>query len=210
MLIGRKPPSGVFVGPFSATRRSRIDSITRSGSGVPSRSQVSKPASWTSHSISTPVASSARRAASVTSGPTPSPGIRVTRWAMPARLLARDQVHDAVLGEPAYVCLGVRAERRDLLAAVQRLQDLELGLIERQRRLTAPDLRLADLEVVATVEMVELLELARRLHDCAADVAVRLQQLPRPALALDRVRVLAERVVVEVVELQVEVHRPRR
>src|SRR4029078_11573113 len=100
-----------------------------------------------------------RRAAWVPPGPTPSPGIRVTRWAMPARLPLRDEVHDALLGEPAYVCLGVRAERRPLLAAVPRLQDLDLRLVERQRRVTAPDLGLAHLEVIAAGEVRELVEL---------------------------------------------------
>ena len=40
------------------------------------------PASTTSHSNSMPVASRTRRVASASSGPMPSPGIRVTRWAM--------------------------------------------------------------------------------------------------------------------------------
>ena len=39
---------------------------------------------WTSHSNATPEASRTRRVASASSGPMPSPGIRVTRWAMPA------------------------------------------------------------------------------------------------------------------------------
>src|SRR5688572_4070078 len=37
------------------------------------------PASWKSHSNSTPVASSTRRVASASSGPVPSPGMKVTR-----------------------------------------------------------------------------------------------------------------------------------
>src|SRR5262245_16362751 len=40
------------------------------------------PASTTSQSNSMPVASRTRRVASASSGPIPSPGIRVTRWAM--------------------------------------------------------------------------------------------------------------------------------
>src|SRR4051812_19299741 len=40
---------------------------------------TSAPAGWTSQSKSTPVASSTRRVASVSSGPVPSPGISVTR-----------------------------------------------------------------------------------------------------------------------------------
>src|SRR5712664_4062822 len=48
--------------------------------GVPYFSITPRPAFWTSHSNCTPVASSTRRVASLTSGPTPSPGIIVTRW----------------------------------------------------------------------------------------------------------------------------------
>src|SRR5207302_1962557 len=49
------------------------------GIGVPYCSMTPSPAFWTSHWNSTRVASSTRRVASLTSGPTPSPGIRVTR-----------------------------------------------------------------------------------------------------------------------------------
>src|SRR5215218_3171212 len=41
---------------------------------------TSLPASWTSQSNSTPLASSTRRVASASSGPVPSPGMKVTRW----------------------------------------------------------------------------------------------------------------------------------
>src|SRR2546425_11164302 len=47
--------------------------------GVPYFSITPRPAFWTSHSNCTPVASSTLRVASLTSGPTPSPGIKVTR-----------------------------------------------------------------------------------------------------------------------------------
>jgi hypothetical protein len=78
----RKPdPTGVVIGPLIATRESRIRSRTRSGSVVPSRASASAPASSTTHSIGTPVASSTRRVASETSGPMPSPGMRVTKCA---------------------------------------------------------------------------------------------------------------------------------
>src|SRR5829696_2639418 len=62
-----------------ATPRSRIEASVRSGSGLPSDSYTSTPASWKSQSNSTPVASSTRRVASASSGPVPSPGIKVTR-----------------------------------------------------------------------------------------------------------------------------------
>ena len=72
-------PTGVVIGPFNATRERRMDSSTRSGSGVPSPSITPAPASCTSHSTSTPVAATTSRAASATSGPIPSPGTSVTR-----------------------------------------------------------------------------------------------------------------------------------
>ena len=81
-MTERKPvPIGVVIGPLSATRFSRTDASVDSGSGVPSASITSTPACRTSHSNGTPVASSTRRVASVSSGPVPSPGISVTRWA---------------------------------------------------------------------------------------------------------------------------------
>src|SRR5262245_17054909 len=76
---------GVVIGPLSATPVSRIASSTSSGRGVPPyRSITSAPASRTSQSKSTPVASRTRRVASVSSGPVPSPGMSVTRWATAA------------------------------------------------------------------------------------------------------------------------------
>src|SRR5437868_2279698 len=82
-LTERKPPpTGVVIGPFSATPASRIASRTSGGSGLPPYwSITSAPASRTSQSNSTPVASRARRVASVSSGPVPSPGMSTTRWA---------------------------------------------------------------------------------------------------------------------------------
>src|SRR2546423_3358442 len=101
-------------------------------------------------------------------------------------------------GEPARGLWGAWAEGRGFLAAVERLQDLELLLAERQR-VAAPDLRLTHLKRVAAVEMRELLELARRLHDRVIQVAVAAKHLARALLAFGRRRILAERVVVEVV-----------
>jgi len=79
-LTERNPlPIGVVIGPLSATRFFRTDSRTSSGSGVPRARIAFSPASTTSQSIETPVASVTTRAAFVTSGPIPSPGIMVTR-----------------------------------------------------------------------------------------------------------------------------------
>ena len=84
-LTERKPvPIGVVIGPFSATPFSLTESSVSSGSGVPASSITSTPACRTSQSSSTPVASRTRRVASVSSGPVPSPGMRVTRWPMGA------------------------------------------------------------------------------------------------------------------------------
>src|SRR5213592_3485091 len=82
-LTERKPPpTGVVIGPFSATPFRRIDSRVAGGSGLPAFSSItSVPACSTSQSNATPVASSTRRVASVSSGPVPSPGISVTRCA---------------------------------------------------------------------------------------------------------------------------------
>ena len=56
-LTLRKPePTGVVMGPLSPTPLARIDSMTRSGSGVPSDAIVVSPASWTSQSKPMPVA----------------------------------------------------------------------------------------------------------------------------------------------------------
>src|SRR4051812_12426373 len=89
-LTERKPPpTGVVIGPLIATPVRRIDSSVVSGSGLPPCwSITSAPACWSSHSNSTPVASRTRRVASTSSGPVPSPGIRVTACAMRAAMLA--------------------------------------------------------------------------------------------------------------------------
>src|SRR4051794_22766284 len=84
------PPTGVVIGPLSATPFCLIDSSVSSGSGFPPWSAMaSSPAGRTSHSNSTPVASRTRRVASVSSGPVPSPGISVTRCGIGAGLYRR-------------------------------------------------------------------------------------------------------------------------
>src|ERR1700676_211807 len=73
-------PIGVVIGPLRATLFLRIEASTCSGSGVPNSAIDASPACWTSQSNSTPVASMTRTVASQISGPTPSPGMRVTGW----------------------------------------------------------------------------------------------------------------------------------
>src|SRR5579859_5717066 len=76
------------MGPLSATLVLRIESRTCGGSGVPNSLTARSPACWTSQSNCTPVASRTRTVASQISGPTPSPGTRVTAClATPLRLL---------------------------------------------------------------------------------------------------------------------------
>ena len=77
----RKPvPTGVVMGAFRRKRVRRKLASVGSGNGVPQRAMTSTPASCTSQWMSTPVASTQRRAASASSGPTPSPVINVTSW----------------------------------------------------------------------------------------------------------------------------------
>ena len=77
-LTERKPPAiGVTIGPFNATLLRLIDSKVELGKSWPHFSSASCPAIAASHSISTPVASMHLLAARVTSGPIPSPGIKV-------------------------------------------------------------------------------------------------------------------------------------
>ena len=79
LTLGKPLPIGVPIGPLSAIRFRVIESRTRCGSGVPDWSTVVVPASSRSHSIARSVRSSSWATASVTSGPMPSPGIRVMR-----------------------------------------------------------------------------------------------------------------------------------
>src|SRR5258708_17665324 len=70
-------PIGVVTGPFSATLFLFTDSRSCGGSDWPKRLNAITPASCGSHAISRPAAVKMRTTASVTSGPIPSPGIRV-------------------------------------------------------------------------------------------------------------------------------------
>src|SRR5262245_59236282 len=105
---------GVVTGPFSATLFRLIDSSRSPGSEWPWRLNAMTPASWRSHSMSTPVAWKMRMTAAVTSGPMPSPGMSVTTCAMEVcrlRLLFRQPV-----GEPSRD----RFEQRAVVGAERR------------------------------------------------------------------------------------------
>ena len=79
----RKPlPTGVVIGPLIATLVRRIESSTCCGSGVPYSSITSRPASCTSQTMGTLVAAITVSSAAASSGPVPSPGIRVTVYVM--------------------------------------------------------------------------------------------------------------------------------
>src|SRR5262245_19514835 len=108
------------MGPLIATLFARMDSSTCSGRGVPYLSMTSAPASWTSQSNSTPVASSTRRVASDSSGPTPSPGMNVTRWTMnPLLHVMRGPAGPPRLEEPP--------ERAVVVATAPRTHSSRLG-----------------------------------------------------------------------------------
>src|SRR6266481_6566751 len=80
LMLEKPPPTGVVTGPFSPTCVRSMDSITSFGMYSPCFSKASAPTAKDSHSNFTPVASRMRTVALVTSGPMPSPGIRVTSW----------------------------------------------------------------------------------------------------------------------------------
>ena len=67
------------MGPLMATFVARTEATTSSGSGVPRLSSTARPASRRSQEIATPLAAITVCSASASSGPVPSPGIRVTR-----------------------------------------------------------------------------------------------------------------------------------
>src|SRR5664280_2031350 len=76
------PPMGVVVGPLRPTRVISREAKTSSGINWPCSARARTPASTRSHSTAAPVASTARTEASATSGPIPSPGMSVIKWAI--------------------------------------------------------------------------------------------------------------------------------
>src|SRR5690606_23203290 len=80
-LIDEKPPpTGVVSGLFRATRLRRIESMVAAGSSSPVFSRATRPASANSYASPTSIASSTCRAASMISGPMPSPRMTVIVW----------------------------------------------------------------------------------------------------------------------------------
>src|ERR1039458_2166697 len=96
LMLEKPPPMGVVTGPFSPTRVRSMDSESSFGMYSLYFSKASAPAAKLSHSNLTPVASSMRTVAWITSGPIPSPGISVTLCAIDF-----DHVGTAALGCPA-------------------------------------------------------------------------------------------------------------
>src|SRR5580693_1892117 len=81
-MLAKPPPIGVVTGPLSATWVRSMDSVSSFGMYSLYFSNASAPAMKVSHSNFTPVASRMRTVACVTSGPMPSPGIRVILYAI--------------------------------------------------------------------------------------------------------------------------------
>src|SRR5208337_4091788 len=82
LMLEKPPPMGVVTGPFSPTRVRSMDSLSSFGMYSWYFSNASAPAAKLSHSNLTPVASTMRTVAWMTSGPIPSPGMRVTLCAI--------------------------------------------------------------------------------------------------------------------------------
>src|SRR5574337_1093647 len=77
-MLGGPSAIGVAMGPFSATRLRRTDSTAWACADSLPRRSTGVRADTSSHWMETPVALMIRCAACATSGPMPSPGIRVT------------------------------------------------------------------------------------------------------------------------------------
>src|ERR1700682_813930 len=136
-------PIGVVIGPLRATLFLRIDASTCSGSGVPNSAMEASPAWWTSQSNSTPVASMTRTAASQISGPTPSPGIRVTVCRTEIQLPVFEEVGvdlDEIAPLLGNLVLGkdrVHGTRVDARAAVDALVGVDVVHVSRVVRVDA-------------------------------------------------------------------------
>src|SRR5450631_1628901 len=95
LMLAKPPPMGVVTGTFSPTRVRSMDSLSSLGMYSLYFSKASAPAAKLSHSNLTPVASSMRTVAWMTSGPMPSPGMRVTLCAI------NNQTLDRVIKNPS-------------------------------------------------------------------------------------------------------------
>src|SRR5580765_1220768 len=86
LILEKPPPMGVVTGPFNPIWVRSIDSVSSLGMYSLYFSKASAPAAKLSHSNFTPVASRMRTTACVTSGPMPSPGMRVILCAINAHV----------------------------------------------------------------------------------------------------------------------------
>src|SRR6476660_9366636 len=82
LMLENPPPMGVVTGPLRPSPVLSMECVSSLGMYSPYLAKASDPAAKLSHSIFTPDASTMRTAALVTSGPIPSPGIRVTLCAI--------------------------------------------------------------------------------------------------------------------------------
>ena len=80
LALWNPSPIGVVIGPFRATPCCGSTFSTPRGRAVPYLAIISAARLDRCQSIRTPAAATTRTAASVTSGPMPSPGSRDTRW----------------------------------------------------------------------------------------------------------------------------------
>src|SRR4051812_38214963 len=93
MLTDRKPPvTAVDTGPLRATPTARMASTVEAGSASRPCPTDGLPTSCTPQPPRTPAAATTRAAAVVTSGPTPSPGMRTARCAV-SGCLTRSAFH---------------------------------------------------------------------------------------------------------------------
>src|SRR5271169_112294 len=96
LMLEKPPLMGVVTGPFSPTRVRSMDSLSSLGMYSWYFSKASAPAAKLSHSNLTPVASIMRTVAWMTSGPIPSPGIRVTLCAI-LKTFSQSSVHCSLM-----------------------------------------------------------------------------------------------------------------
>jgi len=111
-MLRNPEPTGVVIGPLSATLEERIDSRVSSGKRSPCSAKAADPATRSTQPIPGTAVSSTSLAADDTSGPMPSPGISVTRCrpvtgAPYRRSLARSERRRLSDSEGGPTCWGI-------------------------------------------------------------------------------------------------------